>query len=120
MGQFSWLDCKDTSRQIIDNKYVDVYLLIPAEFGGGHYRERCYNGYGNFDGHDVYSEVARWNAPERCTGEDDADRNIGIDLACYDEDNFSLRYPIKITHDPDAVYEDCDPSPSDPNQGWPE
>jgi len=45
-------------------------------------------------------------------------RHIGIDLACYDEDNEALPFPIKITHDPNAVYEDCKPSLSDPNQGW--
>lgn len=46
-------------------------------------------------------------------------RHIGIEIACYDEDNEALRYPIKITHDVNAVYEDCGPSKSDPNQGWP-
>lgn len=46
-------------------------------------------------------------------------RNIGIYMACYDEDNARLPYPIKITHDKDAVYEECDPSNEDPNQGWP-
>lgn len=45
-------------------------------------------------------------------------RCIGIDLACWDEDNASLPYPIKITHDPYAVYERENPSLSDPNQGW--
>lgn len=45
-------------------------------------------------------------------------RCIGIALACYDSDNAALPYPIKITHDPDAVYEQCSPSVSDPNQGW--
>lgn len=49
---------------------------------------------------------------------DDWKRRIGINIACYDEDNARLRYPIKITHDPDAVYEWCAPSKSDPNQGW--
>ena len=45
-------------------------------------------------------------------------RDIGIKMACYDEDNFRLDYPIKITHDSYAVYENCSPSKSDPNQGW--
>ena len=50
---------------------------------------------------------------------DDWKRSLGIVIACNDEDNASLRYPIKITHDENAVYEWCAPSKSDPNQGWP-
>jgi DNA gyrase subunit A len=49
---------------------------------------------------------------------DDFKRCIGIDIACYDEQNFTIPYPIKITHDANAVYEECTPSKSDPNQGW--
>lgn len=45
-------------------------------------------------------------------------RYIGIALACYDEDNEALPFPIKITHNPNATYEHCRPSKSDPNQGW--
>lgn len=44
-------------------------------------------------------------------------RRIGIMLACYDEDNARLDYPIKITERPMA-YKDAQPSESDPNQGW--
>ena len=179
MGQFSWLDCI-TGEQIVDNKVRDVYVLIPKEFGGGHIKETCYDGYGNFGGHDVYELVATWNrkplsdkpnyifphAVERAQRilqhyKWDSDyseridlqlrdktwyefysnlsfsedkvveymkevggmifpewRCIGIDLACYDEDNEVLPYPIKITHNPNAIYEDCMPSKSDPNQGW--
>lgn len=47
-------------------------------------------------------------------------RTVGILMSCYDEDNARLDYPIKITHSRTAVYENCDPSPSDPNQGWEE
>ena len=45
-------------------------------------------------------------------------RLIGIDIACYNEDNVRLRYPIKITHSEKSVYEYCAPSVSDPYQGW--
>ena len=145
MGQFSWLDCKDNT-QIVDDKEVDVYLLVPEEFGGGHIVEHCYDGYGHFGGHDIYDLVMKWNKDYlniplayedswRCNdwltlykedfkkyekGEpiEQELRILGITLACYDEDNARLRYPIKITHDPDARYEGCKPSLSDPDQGW--
>lgn len=144
MGQFSWLDCK-TERQILDNWVKDVYVLIPMEFGGGHIKETCYDGYGHFGGHDIYDLVVDWNAKyldivrnnkdawicewvtamekdfkavENGTPTSRPKRTIGIALACYDEDNMRLRYPIKITHDPNARYEECAPSKSDPNQGW--
>lgn len=185
MGQFSWLDCENNS-QIVDNKIADVYVLVPKEFGGGHIHERCYDGYGNFGGRDVYELVADWNRkylkehpdfriqssierikygitrlqesyikagmeiPENIKIPDNVEeygmkvssfswyddycdlsmikeefqkkngeyRGVGIDLACYDEDNIALPYPIKITHNPDLKYEDCKPSLIDPNQGW--
>lgn len=146
MGQFSWLDC-ETGEQIVDDRCVCVYLLIPQVFGGGHILETCYDGYGRFGGEDVYDLIAKWNRnfiPEmirlasrgnwHCDMfvmestlmdfydgkpvDPDTRRDIGIMMACYDEDNERLPYPIKITHDSDAVYEDCCPSPSDPDQGW--
>lgn len=176
MGQFSWLDCI-SGKQIVDDKYKDVYVLIPKEFGGGHIVEHCYDGYGNFGGHDIFDLVATWNrkaladkpnfifphAIDRAKyisenykwdseyseridiqlrnkswyeaysdldlSEDEVVehiserwraewRSIGIDLACYDEDNEALPFPIKITYDPHACYEFCEPSKLDPNQGW--
>ena len=141
MGQFSWLDCV-TGEQVIDGLNRKSYVLVPRAFGGGHIEEDCYEGYGVFGGHDVYDLVLDWNKDDipRILGMTDEwvcnideenlrrfhegreitceKRRLGIDLACYDDDNARLRYPIKITHDPDVVYEWCAPSYSDPNQGW--
>lgn len=147
MGQFSWLDCK-TGEQVIDDLTRDVYLLVPNKFGGEHIKETCYDGYGHFGGKDVYELVADWNRDFipvvletlsdvwKCSIDENDRANLrlfaegkastcekrwlGIILACYDEDNARLKYPIKITHDPNAIYEDCVASDSDPNQGWPE
>ena len=146
MGQFSWLDCR-SNEQIVDDKRRDVFVLVPYEFGGGHIAEKRYDGYGNFGGHDIYELVLDWNKDYiktvlshkddwKCPySERDAEnlerfskgepidcekRWLGIILACYDEDNVRLRYPIKITHDRYAKYEWCAPSLTDPNQGWPD
>lgn len=48
---------------------------------------------------------------------DEWKRLIGIDIACYDEQNESIPFPIKITTKP-MNYNDVAPSKSDPNQGW--
>lgn len=45
-------------------------------------------------------------------------RIMGVAVACYDEQNAALKYPIKITYDKFAKYEECSPSVGDPNQGW--
>jgi len=146
MGQFSWLDCK-TREQIVDNKKRDVYVLVPKEFGGGHIKEECYDGYGNFGGYDIYDLLPEWNKEfipimlayvekGRWTcrlDEDDIQnlkafyegkeitcpkRYLGVLMGCYDDDNRKLFYPIKITHNKYVTYECCEPSLSDPNQGW--
>ena len=44
-------------------------------------------------------------------------RYIGIDIACYDYQNESIPFPIKITTK-EMEYEEVKPSKSDPNQGW--
>lgn len=170
MEQFSWLDCV-TGEQILDDIEKEVYVLVPKEFGGGHISEHCYDGFGHFDGEDIYELVADWNRsslepdhifpsainrygfymeikkidpeyteniefkakekpwfwPYKDQSLDKAGfkfvtdheySDIGIELTTYDEDNASLKYPIKITYDKDAVYEDCGPSLIDPDQGW--
>ena len=45
-------------------------------------------------------------------------RDIGIAIACYDEDNARLPYPIKLTNDKNITYEEATFSMSDPNQGF--
>lgn len=167
MGQFSWLDCQNENRAIIDNVYENSYVLVPKEYGGGNIKEECYDGYGRFGEYDIYDLVAAWNKdyvtihnirkPQREEwGKSREDqkyfkyalkeyetrcqrlldfqnltteemnqkysknwlREIGIDIACGDRQNTRLKFPIKITHDPNAVYEKCQPSKKDPNQGW--
>ena len=45
-------------------------------------------------------------------------RTLGIDIACYDDQNLSLKYPIKITTTPKIHYEMLPASLSDVNQGF--
>lgn len=45
-------------------------------------------------------------------------RLIGIDIACYNEQNAALEYPIKIVEDKNLDYEDAEPSMSCPDQGF--
>jgi hypothetical protein len=108
--------------------------------------ESCYDGYGHFGKYDVYDLIPEWNRemiPEiirrinngnwKCStnGKDiknlqnyyegkpvDCElRWLGIVMACYDEDNFALEYPIKITTR-EMEYDSVVPSENDPNQGW--
>ena len=100
--------------------------------------EGYYDGYGRFGGYDVYNLIPEWNKemiPEiirrikngtwfcNATESDVKDllnyysgeeigcdlRHLGIIMACYDEDNFSLEYPIKITT-MEMEYENVSPS----------
>lgn len=48
---------------------------------------------------------------------DEYKREIGIYLACEDENNKRLAYPIKVTHDATAIYEKCKYSKTDIYQG---
>ena len=44
-------------------------------------------------------------------------RNIGIDIACGDESNAALKFPIKICKEKPGSYEQLRPSKRDPYQG---
>ena len=46
-------------------------------------------------------------------------KTIGQELTAFDEDNAALPFPIKITYNCDAVYEECSFSMIDPDQGCP-
>ena len=125
--------------------YLLVPKAFQEEYGKAIY-ESCYDGYGRFGRYDVYDLIPEWNKemiPEiirrikdgnwKCsTSENDITnlqayydgkeidcelRWLGIVMACYDEDNAALEYPIKITTR-EMEYEDVEPSLSDPNQGW--
>lgn len=108
--------------------------------------ETCYEGYGRFGRYDVCELIAEWNKemiPEiieriksgswKCSASEqdikdlqayydgtktDCElRRLGIIMACYDEDNAALKYPIKITTK-QMNYDRVSPSESDPKQGW--
>ena len=155
MGQFSWL-CADCGQQILsegedwecfkcEEQYHGVErvaLLIPEEFGGEHFEEGNYEGYGEFGGMDAYALLGRMNVPEKCpsmltpTGRVkkgqafidalmdrdeetmDKERHIGIDLQYRGEGE--IKYPIKIVHARCGIrsYEYEEASDSDPDQGW--
>lgn len=125
--------------------YLLVPKPFQEKYGKAIY-ESCYDGYGRFGRYDVYDLIPEWNKdmiPEiirrikdghwHCSTNENDIKNLqnyyegktitcelrwlGIVMACYDEDNFALEYPIKITTK-EMEYEIVSPSESDPNQGW--
>ena len=101
MGFFSW-KTSDTKRSI-SNCYstrgtFPVYLVTPEN---EHILETEYGGYGIFGGLDAYALLAKWNKPELCTGNENQDRRIGIDLFF----NGKAKYPLKFSENKDATYE---------------
>lgn len=118
MGFFSW-KTSDTGKSIT-NRYssagaLPVYLYCPD---GSKIYEPDYEGYGDFGGHDAYALLARWNCPDKCSGEEEKDRSIGIHIGCYDEQMASLKYPLKFAESPDFTYEELEPAESCPYQGY--
>lgn len=125
--------------------YLLVPKPFQEKYGKAIY-ESCYDGYGRFSVYDVYDLIPEWNKemiPEiirriknknwKCRASEGELENLqkyyegkeidcllrylGIVMACYDEDNVALEYPIKITTRP-MEYENVTPSLRDPNQGW--
>lgn len=141
MGSFSWLKADVTTNQA-NISYGDRFAcLIPKEFGGGYivdnYRDygHLYDEKNNVE-YDMYELLAFWNKDItsdklKYDGEfpdlkpidkyTNNNRNLGIDIGCYDIDIDSIKYPLKLvsvkyakTH----TYEDCpNKSFGDPYQG---
>lgn len=164
MGCFSWMFA-DTDNEEALNIGESAYVACPD---GTVIYEQGYDGYGEFDGHDVYDLVAEWNRDyiseanvrrplrERLgnteqdekwfqaelkeyendcqrlkdfiSGKSDEymkekygetyKRSIGLDIACYDEENAVLKYPIKICKEKPVGYDLIPASKGDPNQGF--
>lgn len=118
MGFFSWRT-SDTQRSISNNKSsrgtFPVYLITPDN---EKILETKYEGYGIFGGYDAYALLARWNAPEKCTGNDEEDRLIGIDIGCELEDMLNLKYPLKFAENPNYQYNDLPPAFKCEYQGY--
>ena len=147
MGQFSRIYSDTNKQVVDDKRADTYLLVPPpfqGKYGKAIY-EPCYNGYGRYGSYDVYDLIAEWNKEiiseivEKIKngewhGGDERDipnfqafyegkeidcelRWLGIVMACYDEDNASLKYPVKITTKV-MEYDDVKPSPRDPKQGW--
>lgn len=138
MGSFSWMKADDLT-DIANVVYGKPFkMMIPKEFGGGiikdDYQDYGYIGYKE-DGspkHDMYELLALWNAPEKCKFDGEFNplkeidkytqdnREIGIDIGCYNEDIDKLRFPLKlVSRGYRGTYEDlAKPSYNDPYQGF--
>lgn len=143
MGMFSWV-CSDTKNSLVCYDINEdgcisytkkAFLLIPKEFGGGHFKvDHDYNGYGEFYdeagfAHDAYEELAKWNGVA-IDGDKQKSRSNAIELyftpkdesiSQYEDGNYNtyetLKYPLKIV-EYECAYEDAEPCWDDPNQGW--
>ena len=145
MGSFSWLKA-DNLTKIANVQYGAPFkFLIPEEFGGGYIKD-YYQDYGylgtkedSTPKYDMYELLALWNheaAEEhgyelRYDGEEIPmmkeidqytfyNRNVGINIGCYDKQIDRLKYPLKLVScSYKGSYEDLDtPSYGDPNQGF--
>lgn len=125
--------------------YLLVPKAFQNKYGKSIY-ESNYRGYGDFGEHDVFDLIPEWNKEDipkiiqkmkngnwHCpvVAEDIANfqtyyedrkiscslRHLGILMAWYDEDNFRLKYPIKITTK-EMDYDEVVASSKDPDQGW--
>jgi hypothetical protein len=107
MGFYSWKTA-DTKESIpcihSDRETFPVTLLSPD---GRKWLEEYYEGYGEFDGKDVYELIAELHGKKT--------RIDGINLAYSDT---PLKYPIKIVRDGTLNYDDVGVSDTCEYQGF--
>ena len=137
MGSFSW-NKADKLTAIENIAYgASFKFLIPKEFGGGFIKDN-YQDYGHLgkkeDGghkYDMYELLAFWNKADglkydgeyplmkEIDGYTDYNRDLGIDIGCYDEEILKLKYPLKLVSASFVgTYEDLETcSLGDPDQG---
>ena len=138
MGSFSWN--KADKLTSIENIACDssFKFLIPKEFGGGFIKDK-YQDYGYLgtkeDGepkYDMYELLAFWNKSKdlkyegefplmkEIDNDTDSNRELGINIGCYDEEILKLKYPLKLVSASfDGTYEDLETcSLGDPDQGF--
>ena len=146
MGSFSWLKADELTK-VKNVVYMAPFkLLIPEQFGGGYIKD-YYQDYGrigrNEKGnpkYDMYELLAFWNNESilkdlNWQGKDtgtpiplmkeideftDKNRDLGIDIGCYDKQIDRLKYPLKLVSvSYKGKYEDLEkPSYGDPDQGF--
>ena len=119
MGFFSW-NTADTFESIpncfSDRETFTVFVLCPD---GRKIKEDCYEGYGEFGSEDIYALLANWNCPEKCNGNIEHDRKIGIEIGCYNKDMVKLKYPLKIVKNANLEYNEVESfSKSCKHQGY--
>ena len=138
MGSFSWLKA-DKGTKIKNVAFGTSFkFLIPKEFGGGYIKDK-YQDYGYLGNkengepkYDMYELLAFWNDSKglKYEGEKplmkeidnntDFNRELGIDIGCYDEEISKLKFPLKLVSASCKLsYEEIDtPSYGDPDQGF--
>ena len=114
MGFFSWrTSCSDRS---IANTYSarSTFPVLMVDDKGNTYLEESYEGYGVFGGKDYYQLVAEMNTPEKCSGDVEHDRSLGIDIVFKDNssgdidmvDKMRVKVPILVEPSQVAHIED--------------
>lgn len=138
MGSFSW-NKADKLTAIENVAYSSSFkFLIPKEFGGGFIKDK-YQDYGHLGvkendepKYDMYELLAFWNKADnlKYDGEypiikeidsyTNYNRNMGINIGCYDQEILKLKYPLKlVSASYKGTYKDLETcSLGDPDQGF--